>query len=128
MDQWGGSNGSGGDRVRIFTYDSLSRLLSATNPENGATGYSYDANSNVVSKTDARGVAINYTYDALNRLTTKSYANDPSGTPSVCFQYDQTTNNGVGRLFHQWTQKGTCPSSGSVPTARGSDPAIDSCL
>jgi YD repeat-containing protein len=117
VDQWGGSNGSGGDRVRIFAYDSLSRLLSATNPENGATGYSYDANSNVVSKTDARGVAINYTYDALNRLTTKSYANDPSGTPSVCFQYDQTTNNGVGRLFHQWTQKGTCPSSGSVPTS-----------
>jgi YD repeat-containing protein len=117
VDQWGGANGSSGDRARTFTYDGLSQLLSVTNPESGATGFSYDANGNVLSKTDARGVTINYIYDALNRLTAKSYTNDPSGTPSSCFQYDKATTNGVGRIANQWTQKGTCPALGSVPTS-----------
>ena len=81
-------NGVSGEtpRVRSFTYDSLSRLRSATNPETGTVSYSnYDANSNLLTKTDARGITTSYSYDALNRLMQKSYSD---GTSTVIYGYD----------------------------------------
>ncbi len=95
--------GASGDtpRYRTFTYDSLSRLTNACNPETIAKGgvctptagpwsaaYTYDANGNVIKRTDARGIATNYTYDALNRVTAKSYTNDPANTPALSYGYD----------------------------------------
>jgi YD repeat-containing protein len=128
--QWGGANGSSGSRSRGFSYDSLSRLIQAFNPEAGWTCYGttggaapnganctsgYDANGNLMNKTDARGVTTNYKYDALNRVSSKSYANDVSQTPSVCYQYDASTvSNSVGRLTNEWTQRanaGVCPAA-----------------
>ncbi len=98
-------------RPRRFTYDSLSRLVSATNPETGTVTYSYDGNGNVLTSTDARPVVATYTYDALNRVTSKTY-NDANGTPSSCFQYDgASVTNGIGRLSSEWTQAGSCTSS-----------------
>lgn len=104
VDQWGGAHGSTGDRVRTFTYDSLSRLLCASNPENssaacpttatstytpGTVGYSYDANGNLKVKTSpapnqtsTATVAITYCYDALNRMTAKAYTFSPNALPS----------------------------------------------
>ena len=92
-------------RVRRFTYDSLSRLLTAKNPEAGQTSYQYDNDSNVVTKTDARGVTINYSpsgspIDALHRVTQTTYSD---GTPSVTYQYDTgccgvTPENPAGRM------------------------------
>ncbi len=99
----------GGSRQRTFTYDSLSRLLCAANPEiqivtcpNPDTGsytagtirYGYDANGNVTSKIAPKPnqssasvtVTTAYQYDPLNRLTQKSY-NDGS-TPTVQYGYD----------------------------------------
>lgn len=127
-------------RGRTFNYDSLSRLLCASNPENasevcpstyagyvaGTTGYIYDADGNVTSKTDARAVTTNYQYDALNQVLSKTYLNDPSNTPSSCYQYGTSTSgNTVERLIDEWTQKasaGSCPSSvpssGSYLTAK----------
>ncbi len=89
-----------GAQARSFTYDSLKRLLSATNPESGTVNYtSYDANGNLRSKTDARGIITNYQYDALNRLTNRSYQNDPSNTPAVSYTYDAAGfSNSKGRL------------------------------
>ena len=124
--------GTGSDvaRNRSFTYDSLSRLLCASNPESsiascpttatssyttGTTGYSYDANGNLSSKTDARGIVTKYTYDALDRVLSKTYALLSGGsgeTPSSCFQYD-TAPNGKGRLGSEWTQSGSCPQAPS---------------
>jgi RHS repeat-associated protein len=101
-------------RIRRFTYDSLSRLLSAKNPESGATTYTYDANGNLLTKTDARGVITNYSptespIDDLNRVTKKTYSD---GTPSASFAYDScvggcpsgfTASNPVGRLVKAFT-------------------------
>jgi YD repeat-containing protein len=98
----------GGSR-RSFSYDSLSELKSAANPESGTTTYDYDNDSNLTSKTDARGIKTAYSYDVLNRLTGKSYSD--SSTPAACFQYDQGATNGMGRLTAEWTQAGTCASS-----------------
>jgi YD repeat-containing protein len=54
-------------QTRTFTY-SLSRLMSATNPESGLVSYTYDNNGNVKSRADANRTN-SYLYDALNRLT-----------------------------------------------------------
>jgi YD repeat-containing protein len=64
-------------RSRSFTYDGLSRLLTATNPESGTVTYGYDANGNVTSKTSpavnqtSGTQSLYYCYDPLNRLTEK---------------------------------------------------------
>lgn len=113
--QWGVANGNSGERARTFTYDSLSRLLYATNPETGTISYAYDADGNVTSKTDAMPVVINYQYDTLNRLIAKSYISgndgqmpDASKTPWSCYQYDVSSLSGagsnlIGRLTNEWT-------------------------
>src|SRR5262249_44580997 len=87
-------------RIRRFTYDSLSRLLTAKNPEAGLTTYQYNNDSNLVSKTDARGVVINYSPDVLHRVTQKTYSDT---TPTVTYQYDVgccgvTPANPAGRM------------------------------
>jgi RHS repeat-associated protein len=120
--QKGGSTNSANWRVRTSTYDSLSRLRCAANPEIqvvtcptsatgtypsfGATLYTYDNDGNVLTKTapspnqpstGTKTVTTTYTYDALNRLTGKSYndgyTSNPS-TPSVTYGYDGTAPTG----------------------------------
>lgn len=131
-------HGAGTDtpRVRSFSYDTLSRLITSTNPETGQMCYGtwsggncvngYDANGNIQYKTDARGVQTHYTYDALNRLTGKYYSNDPSSTTNTCYQYDTLAGstsgaNLISRMTAEWTQSesaGTCssavPSTGAL--------------
>lgn len=108
-------------RSRSFFYDSLSRLLCASNPENStvacptsnATNYTYDANGNVQSKTDSRGITTQFGYDALNRLIAKTYSSNANGTPSSCYQYG-TSVGFIGRLVNEWTQSasaGVCPAT-----------------
>lgn len=86
-----------GIQTRSFSYNSLSRLLSATNPESGTISYSYDNNGNLTTKTDARLVVTNYIYDALNRVTNRNYT-APNGlpnyqaTPNVDYFYDNLPN------------------------------------
>ena len=88
-------DGSQPARVRSFTYDSLSRLLTSTNPESGLTSYAYNDDGSLISKTDARGITINYiSIDALHRVLQKTYSN---GDPAVTFTYDQGANAN-GRL------------------------------
>jgi YD repeat-containing protein len=118
---------SGTDTPRItrsFSYDSLSRLSTANNPETGSVIYLYDANSNLSSKTDARGITTSYGYDALNRIVSKTYSNDSSGTPISCFQYDTSsilnaasgaTGNMLGRLSNAWTQAANTSCTGTSP-------------
>jgi RHS repeat-associated protein len=78
-------------RNRNFTYDSLKRLTSASNPESGTVSYVYDADGNVLTKKDARNITTTYTYDSLNRLTSKSYSD---GTANVTYAYDGNAPSG----------------------------------
>lgn len=76
------SVGQAGLNNRAFTYDSLSRLLTASNPESGTISYTYGtaacgapaAPGKLTCRTDARGVTTAYTYDADARLLTKAYS------------------------------------------------------
>ena len=78
-------------RPRSFTYNSLSQLLTANNPESGSIAYAYDADGNVLTKTDARGIVTSYFYDAVNRLTKKTYSDS---TPQITYWYDGQTPTG----------------------------------
>ncbi|HKR60174.1 MAG TPA: hypothetical protein VJS64_10615, partial [Pyrinomonadaceae bacterium] len=98
-------------QTRSFVYDSLRRLISATNPESGTISYSYDENGNLLTKTDARSIVSTYSYDALNRNTGITYSNDPAGTLPVTRTYDLATH-GKGRLY----KSETTGSGGSLTT------------
>lgn len=114
-----------GLNARSFTYDSLSRLTQAVNPESGTINYSYDADGNMISKTSpapnqtgSGTVTTTYAYDALNRLTQKNYSDGT--TPQANYTYDlnnvwsTTETNTIGRLV--WISTGpTAPHpTGSV--------------
>jgi len=140
VDQWGGANGSSGNHVRTFSYDSLSRLVCASNPENsssqcpaqagaytaGTTDYSYDANGNIISKispapnSPSGTITTSYAYDALNRVLSKR-STDGAATPAACYQYDQSSQaspsaNLIGRLANEWTQSATANNSTCAAT------------
>jgi RHS repeat-associated protein len=107
-------------RVRRFSYDSLSRLLAASNPESGAISYNYDPDGNMVRKISpapnqqsTATQTISYCYDPLYRLTGKAYSAQtctngqlPAGTAAVTYGYDAGTN-GIGHLTSLTDQAGS---------------------
>lgn len=126
---------------RYFSYDSLSRLVRAKNPEQDAfaatadfpamtdavtqngqwsLGYSYDEVGNLTKRTDARGIVTSYVYDALGRMTARSYSDN--STPTVNYYYDNqalpigapafTRGKSVGQLVAV-TYGGAASSTGS---------------
>jgi RHS repeat-associated protein len=113
--------------ARSYSYDSLSRLVQATNPESGTTCYGfvtgttcgqngYDANGNLVVKTDARNVTTISAYDYLNRITQKYYTDGT--TPSYLYSYDVAPpgfsglTNLVGRRVLAYNQYVGTPNKG----------------
>ena len=87
-----------GGQARNFNYNSISRLISAVNPESGSTSYIYDANGNLTQKSDARGIIILYVYDALNRIKQRSYSGETGyQTPMVSYEYDNLPH-AIGKL------------------------------
>jgi RHS repeat-associated protein len=102
-------------RTRTFTYDSLSRLLTANNPESGTITYSYDADGNLLQRTspapNQTGTAtqtVSYCYDELHRGIGKGYGAQscPLATPVVTYVYDAGTN-AKGKLTSLTDQAGT---------------------
>jgi RHS repeat-associated protein len=108
-------------RQRFFTYDSLSRLLTAMNPETNSTGstvitYGYANNNRVTSKTEpepnaawgsSSTVTVNYTYDALNRLLDTTSSDGTTLTASHRYDYatfqGQSFTNPIGREVAAFT-------------------------
>jgi RHS repeat-associated protein len=76
-----GTNGT--TQSRSFSYDSLKRLTSATNPESGTVAYQYDNKGNLLVKTDARTASAHYEYDALNRVTRRWYNGSNLSTATI---------------------------------------------
>jgi YD repeat-containing protein len=104
VNQKGGTTDSTKWRTRTFSsYDGLSRLLTASNPENGTVTYAYDSDANcpssnslagnLVKKVDARGIRTCLQYDGLDRLTQKSFSD--TTTPTINYFYDQTSYGGL---------------------------------
>jgi RHS repeat-associated protein len=107
-------------RTRTFTYDSLSRLLTANNPESGTITYSYDLDGNLLQKTspapNQTGTAtqmVSYCYDALHRVTSKTYGAlspcspfGPLGPADISYGYDSSAN-AIGHLTLLGDKAGT---------------------
>ena len=104
-------------RVRRFTHDSFSRLLTATNPESGTITYTYDAEGELLQKTSpAPNVlppttatqTVSYCYDELHRVTGKGYGAQscPLATPVISYAYD-SGDNAKGKLTSLIDQAGT---------------------
>ena len=102
-------------RTRTFTYDSLSRLLTANNPESGTITYSYDLDGNLLQKTSpapnqtgSLTQTVSYCYDELHRVTGKGYGAQscPLAAPVVSYVYDSGTN-AKGKLTSLTDQAGT---------------------
>jgi RHS repeat-associated protein len=140
-------------RVRAFSYDSLSRLTSATNPESGTISYLYDPNGNLLRRAapapnqsdPTKLLATCYLYDALNRLYQRNYLADNCTTsldvfPPATFIYDNaagpnpSTANLIGRLTQEivylpgGTVISTYPRFGYDPMGRplSKDACVDS--
>jgi RHS repeat-associated protein len=108
-------------RTRLFTYNSLSQLLTANNPESGTITYSYDADGELLSKTSPAPnpnpplptQTVSYCYDELHRVTKRDYSPHtysppacPITTPIVSYAYDSGTNAN-GHLTSLTDQAGT---------------------
>ena len=122
----------GGLNSRRFNYDSLSHLLTATNPESGTICYGtwtagygstcasgYDADGRLTARTmlapnqtGTNTVKTTYGYDALGRLLSKTYLD--GSTPAAYYNYDETSafaqsslTNTIGRLSSEGTSNGS---------------------
>jgi len=125
------TNVTQGTQTRMFTYDSLSRLRSAQNPESGTVNYQYDDNGNLLVKWDARTddpndptrrVSTHFEYDALNRVTRRWYNysnlvtagthNTPAlpafvgATDEVKFYYDSQALSGAPAGYNRGSATG----------------------
>ncbi len=114
----------GSQQTRTFAYDSLKRLTSVTNPENGMVTYTYDNNGNLLTRTDALSITTTIAYDALNRPTSRSY-NDSPQTRTVNYYYDsQTLPSGAPSYTHGYSTGRLVAciyGNGSAGTYRGYD-------
>ena len=79
-----------GSQSRTFSYDSLSRLVQAMNPESGTIRYGYDDSGNLTSRkfNQSGQITMTSTYDGLNRPLDKSYLGGSVATPGVTYCYD----------------------------------------
>jgi RHS repeat-associated protein len=71
-------------QTRSFYYSSLSRLISADNPESGTIDYTYYDSGDLHTRTDDRNITSTMAYDPLHRVLTKSYSD---GTPAIYYDY-----------------------------------------
>jgi RHS repeat-associated protein len=100
-------------QTRVFGYDSLNRVTSASVPEMGGNtiSYSYDENGNLTAKLASGNPSLlaAYSYDSLNRIKTRVYGDGV--TPSVTYCYDGRTWSGG---FGGCTGSPSAPSLGHV--------------
>jgi len=85
-------------QTRTFEYSSLSRLISATNPESGTITYTYYDSGDLESRIDQRLIGSGMTYDPLHRILTKHYTDE---TPDVSYEYylsSSSSSPNIGRL------------------------------
>ena len=71
-----------------YSYDSLNRLSSVTEPTDVTTTYVYDTHGNLTSVTDANGNATTYGYDDMGRLVSTTSPD----TGAVTYVYDTAGN------------------------------------
>ncbi|WP_445504878.1 RHS repeat-associated core domain-containing protein [Microvirga sp. G4-2] len=84
-----------------YTYDTLSRRLTADDPDRGLWRSTYDDAGRLLTQTDAKGQVLAFTSDALGRVKTKTAQADPAAPGEVTtYVYDEPRSGfyNIGRL------------------------------
>ena len=84
-----------------YTYSSLGRKLTASDPDLGDWSYEYDAAGRLTARTDALGQRTEFTYDALGRRLTKTTRADQgtkARTTTWTYDEERAGFGNVGRL------------------------------
>lgn len=76
----------GGLVEHSFTYDTLGRLVAATDPDIGARALGYDDAGRLIAQTNGAGQTVRYGYDGAGRLLWRTA--DEDGT-SFAYHYDE---------------------------------------
>jgi RHS repeat-associated protein len=97
----------------IQQWNSLSHLTSETSPDRGTWTYTYDAIGNMRTATDAGKKTTTYHYDATGRLTSETLANGQV----LGFRYDQAGHGAsIGQLTSETDSTATACTSTVVKT------------
>lgn len=96
----------GGQATHLYTYDTLGRMIAATDPDIGPRTLTYDDAGRLLTHINAEGQTITYAYDDIGRLTSM-LADDGS---AFAYHYDTaldpvTFGNTAGKLA--WVQEAT---------------------
>jgi RHS repeat-associated protein len=92
------------NHTTTYTYDTMDRVDTRTDPLSRGESYIYDDNGNLLEVTDRKGQVTSYTYDALDRLSTVTY-DDLSTTT---YTYDagdrltQVVDSIAGTITRTW--------------------------
>jgi RHS repeat-associated protein len=78
-----GATGSAFESTATYSYDSVSRMLSATDSVAGTIDRTYDSFDRLASETSAQG-AVSYSYDAAGRRSVMAV----TGQPNISYTYD----------------------------------------
>ncbi len=118
-------------QTRTFVYDTATstRLLSATNPENGTVTYTYNPDGTTSTKTDAKGIRTEFSYDAYKRVLQMRKLTQVSSvwTEERCqrtdYFYDEgggTSNGRLTRVRWNWQENGLpCTTGGGFEERYG---------
>jgi YD repeat-containing protein len=82
------------DVVHAFTYDSLGRLIAASDPDIGDRTMSYDDDGRLIEATNGAGQTTAYSYDGAGRL-----ASVTAGGSQFVYHYDRALHGGRGTPF-----------------------------
>jgi len=110
------------NQTTTFEYDGYNRVKKTIYPGGAYETFSYDAGGRLTTMTDRKGIVTTYTYDDLGRLLGKSFANDPTNTPSFSYTYDVagrmlTAVNGSDTLTWTYNLAGELLSEQSAANA-----------
>ena len=75
-----------------YTYDTLNRLTSITNPNGETTAFAYDALGRRTSMTHDNGMVTNYSYDAASQLLSLVHQLGATTVNSFTYTYDKVGN------------------------------------
>jgi YD repeat-containing protein len=96
-----------------WTFDSLGRNLSRSDPDSGSWSFVYDDSGMVTSQTDAKAQFTSFAYDGAGRLTEKRFPASPADDVWLQYSEGRTGFYNVGRLTT--TKKGASPVSPTCP-------------
>ncbi len=83
--------------VSEVSYNQFGQKEWSKDPDLGRWNYTYYPTGTLKTVTDAKGKVKSFVYDDLNRIKLKYYG-DANAEPVAFFVYDNTCQNGIGRL------------------------------